>query len=220
MDKLNSDMVLETLNRLPIESVLQCRRVCAIWRNLLGKPKTAEKYYECAGFGYCHSTCAYKVVRSLYKGNGKHGVKVYTLGNGNGWEDKPEEISYAFTGTGVFANGAVHWLIDTTISKCDIVAFDLEDETFRCLPSPLFHFTCNSSINVTLEGDLSLCLPYIEQGEPMMDGWVFKKKNMNNCRLSTRLAECTYINSFTLDQGVQQKIGLCLKVPTIIPNRE
>lgn len=31
----------------------------------------------------------------------------------------------------------------------------------------------------------------------MMDVWVFKKKNINNCRRSTRLKARSYINSFT-----------------------
>lgn len=51
--------------------------------------------------------------------------------------------------------------------------------------------------SVTLEGDLCLCLPDVKQGEPMMDVWVFKKKNINNCRRSTRLKARSYINSFT-----------------------
>ncbi|KAI3892508.1 hypothetical protein MKX03_018069 [Papaver bracteatum] len=37
----------------------------------------------------------------------------------------------------------------------------------------------------------------MKQGEPMMDIWLFKEKNMKNCRRSTRLKERTYCNSFT-----------------------
>ncbi|KAI3852804.1 hypothetical protein MKX03_028638 [Papaver bracteatum] len=44
MENLSSDIVLEILSRLPktregIKSILQCRKVCRLWRSLLGKPK-------------------------------------------------------------------------------------------------------------------------------------------------------------------------------------
>ncbi|KAI3852654.1 hypothetical protein MKX03_003300, partial [Papaver bracteatum] len=44
MENLKSDIILEILSRLPKTNTafkygLQCREVCRIWRNLLGKPK-------------------------------------------------------------------------------------------------------------------------------------------------------------------------------------
>ncbi|KAI3851106.1 hypothetical protein MKW92_050133, partial [Papaver armeniacum] len=49
MENLTSDIVREILSRLPktetgFKSVLQCREVCKLWENLLGKPKTGTLF--------------------------------------------------------------------------------------------------------------------------------------------------------------------------------
>ncbi|KAI3839594.1 hypothetical protein MKW92_041386 [Papaver armeniacum] len=96
------------------------------------------------GFGYCRSTKTYKVVKigqsSVLKlgqsdANFKASVQVYTLGEGSGWRYKPQ-VTYMLSGSGVFANGALHWLIKKrpSSSKCVVVAFDLADENFLVSP--------------------------------------------------------------------------------------
>ncbi|XP_026432312.1 F-box/kelch-repeat protein At3g23880-like [Papaver somniferum] len=294
MENLSSDIIQEIFTRLPIKSVLQCRKVCRFWRYLLGKPKTGmlfadfpkyyslvdlyygeppweivnfnpneaseyfnkivtqlsnvdtkfysfrligscnglvcykacdpnfghvmyifnpitgerirvqdmsvDEYFQCVGFGYCHSTDEYKVVRIRYLENGKDCIQVYTLGDGNGWRDIKEidYTSYMFQGFGVFANGALHWLDER--SNFDIVAFNLTDGILRSLPSPPCHIPVGSYYNInlgSLGGNLYLCLRYIKRGEHMTDIWVFKKRNMNNCRRGTRINERTCFNSFT-----------------------
>ncbi|KAI3836054.1 hypothetical protein MKW92_001070 [Papaver armeniacum] len=89
------------------------------------------------GFGYCRSTKTYKLVKIGQSYVAKQTVNVYTLGDGSGWRCKPA-VSFDLQESGVLANGALHWLIKKRSSSyhCDIVAFDLADETFRCLPSP------------------------------------------------------------------------------------
>lgn len=133
-------------------------------------------------------------IRFFYFENHKRGVQVYILGDGSGWRDKPE-VTYQFKESGVFANGALHWIANTTRSERHTVAFDLAAGTFQTIGS-LRGFRSYSSISVTLERDLCLCL-YEEQGEIMMEVWVFRKKNINNCRRRLRLKARTYVNSFT-----------------------
>ncbi|XP_026432315.1 F-box protein At3g07870-like [Papaver somniferum] len=294
MENLSSDIIQEIFSRLPVKSVLQCRKVCRLWRSLLEKPKigmlfadfpkyyrpvelyygeppgemvnsncnkaseyfnkivtqlshvdtnffsfrlvgscnglvcyracdpkfghvmyifnpitgerirvqdmSVDEYFQCVGFGYCHSTDAYKVVRIRYLENEEQHIQVYTLGDGSGWRDIQEIActSYMFQGFGVFANGVLHWL--NKRSNCDIVAFNLTDGKLRSLPSPPCHIPAGSCDNInlgSLEGNLYLCLRYKNRGEPMMDIWVFKKRNMNNCRRGTRTKEHTFFNSFT-----------------------
>ncbi|XP_026432652.1 uncharacterized protein LOC113330012 [Papaver somniferum] len=52
MENLSLDLVFEILNRLPVKSFLQCRRVSKIWRNLLGKSKTAINWIQAQSASY------------------------------------------------------------------------------------------------------------------------------------------------------------------------
>ncbi|KAI3890706.1 hypothetical protein MKX03_023129 [Papaver bracteatum] len=142
------------------------------------------KYYMCAGFGYCHSTDTYKVVKSCRIKNCKKQFQVYTLGDGSGWRVIPE-FTYTFLESGVYVNGALLWLngyskdsgvrLDGDVlwengySNTDIVAFDLADETFRSLPSPPCRIPFNYCTHVNL-GSL---------GQHLYVDLHYKKRKMN-----------------------------------------
>lgn len=172
------------------------------------------------GFGYCHLTDAYKVVRIREVDPYKQDVQVYTLGDGRGWRDI-QDITYWFQESGVFINGALHLL---SRGHGDIVAFDLTSEAFRSLPSPChipYHSYKHTNLG-SLGGDLYLWHSNMEQSEPMTDIWVFRNKNLNNCRDSTRLQEQTYLNSFTWIKVISRIWGapLTQERKLLIPNRE
>ncbi|XP_026379590.1 11S globulin subunit beta-like [Papaver somniferum] len=152
-------------------------------------------YCGCAGFGYCHSTNVYKIVQICFFGNSKGRVVVYTLGDGMGWRELGK-TTYEFLESGIFAHGALYWL--NKKSKYSVVAFDLEDETFQDIPSPpCHHIPSDSYMKVilgSLGGNLYMLRSYYKEGERMMDVFIFKKKNMNDC--ATRVKERAYFNSY------------------------
>ncbi|XP_026440555.1 F-box/kelch-repeat protein At3g23880-like [Papaver somniferum] len=154
--------------------------------------------HDHVGFGYCRSTNTYKLVK-IARGSkkGKQHVKVYTLGDRSGWRDKPE-ITYEVSGSGVFANGAVHWVINKrSPTNCDIVAFDLAEESFRPIPPPPCHPKSFHDVNLgCCEANIYMCHPYTKKKEDKMDIWVFEKKNMNNCG-SNSLEESMWIRRFS-----------------------
>ncbi|XP_026458652.1 putative F-box protein At1g26515 [Papaver somniferum] len=99
------------------------------------------------GFGYLPSTKEYKVVRysnNLLNGDGEaqgH-VDVYTLGSQSGWRGQ-ENIPYRFYSSGLFANGAIHWIRKTGRGRhlvYKIVAYDLPDEKFKYVSSLPFDY--------------------------------------------------------------------------------
>ncbi|XP_026430626.1 uncharacterized protein LOC113327697 [Papaver somniferum] len=106
-------------------------------------------------------------------------ILVYTLGSGIGWRNAKKKMAYDVNGlyvshhrSGVFANGAIHWVDDRGI----VVAFILADEEFRERPSPL----CSRQIGnlrPILElhvFDDYLCV-YVCQQDRGFDIWVLKK---------------------------------------------
>ncbi|XP_026384150.1 F-box protein At3g07870-like [Papaver somniferum] len=109
-----------------------------------------------AGFGYVPSKNEYKVVRVFYPANlmAMGQVQVYTLGDGNGWRDQGEINYELFPSSGVFADGAIHWI---HLERQKIVSFDLEDEVFRYLPLPPLLSCANYHTRlVVLRGCVSL----------------------------------------------------------------
>ncbi|XP_026458659.1 F-box/kelch-repeat protein At3g06240-like [Papaver somniferum] len=110
------------------------------------------------GFGYLPSTNEYKVVRCSYtelNNVWKGHMEVYTLGSQSGWREK-ETIPYKFYSSGLFANGAIHW-IGKTNGGARIVAYDLADEKFKDIPSLPFDFLKGYD---ALTGRLQLGLEY------------------------------------------------------------
>ncbi|XP_026458660.1 F-box protein At3g07870-like [Papaver somniferum] len=96
------------------------------------------------GFGYLPSTNEYKVVRCCYEwlnGGWKGYVEVCTLGSQSGWRGQ-ENIPYTIflSQSGLFVNGAIHWICETVRKMCKIVAYDLSDEKFKNVSSPPFDF--------------------------------------------------------------------------------
>ncbi|KAI3890609.1 hypothetical protein MKX03_010686 [Papaver bracteatum] len=195
---LNGLVCYVTLGVIYILNPITGERICLSSVKTRNKRKRIclpkmDGYFDCAGFGYCHRAEAYKVVKIRYRVNRMRSVQVYTLGDTSGWRDKPD-TTYEFGEPGVFPNGALYWF--SKKSDCHtILAFDLADETFQCLPSPLpghIHSYFYMDVNLgSLEGNLYLCHPYKKEGERMMDIWMFEKGNMKNCQGSTHLKEQT-----------------------------
>ncbi|XP_026385068.1 F-box protein At3g07870-like [Papaver somniferum] len=96
------------------------------------------------GFGYLPSTNEYKDVRWCceWLNSGWQGyVEVCTLGSQSGWRGM-ENVPYKmqFSQSGLFVNGAIHWICETGRKMCKIVAYDLSDEKFKNVSSPPFDF--------------------------------------------------------------------------------
>ncbi|XP_026410633.1 F-box protein At3g07870-like [Papaver somniferum] len=99
-----------------------------------------------SGFGYCHSTKEYKVVRIFsQKGDLRH-VQVYTVGGQ--WRCIRSKLRYFnCASSGIYANGSLHWLDQnySEMPELKIVAFDLEHEKFYPVPMPT-DATCYSVV--------------------------------------------------------------------------
>ncbi|OVA12144.1 F-box domain [Macleaya cordata] len=150
--------------------------------------------YMVSGFGYNPSTNEYKVVRICYSLEkpliGQ--VQVYTLGGisfstRSRWRNK-SEINYVLCGDrnnrlrpGILANGALHWL-----DKEDkIVAFDLEDEEFRLLPSPPNCYRSDTRFYSVRLQVLGGCLCLIHQkNDKHVEIWSLKKKKKKKTKMS------------------------------------
>ncbi|XP_026432773.1 F-box protein At3g07870-like [Papaver somniferum] len=139
------------------------------------------------GFGYIISTNEYKVVRfyrSDYEFDRKIHAHVYTLGSQVGWriiDDKIPIGRYSkFVSSGIFANGAIHWLEthnNGIAPEVNIVAFDLADEKFKSVTSPSREKRAVPK-RALLGGNLCVVFHLRES----IDIWAFKK-NVNNKRV-------------------------------------
>ncbi|PIA30017.1 hypothetical protein AQUCO_05700015v1 [Aquilegia coerulea] len=103
-----------------------------------------NSYLGSTGFGFDASTNTYKVVHtSGFRDSHRlfqTGVEIYTLGSGT-WRKINEAWFYVsrYTHQTVFVHGALHWEIcfgQANFENCQIVAIDIEAETFRALKIP------------------------------------------------------------------------------------
>ncbi|XP_026416143.1 uncharacterized protein LOC113311527 [Papaver somniferum] len=136
-----------------------------------------------SGFGYCHSTNEYKIVRmySDYEEQKKYHVLVYTVGSGE-WRNKGSINISPFDLEGIYANDALHWLhqFDNNQLHEDYttVAFDLKDEKFQFIPLPGFDLEYKLRPKLLVGNNLYL---YTIGGEPYCtDIWEYKRKNPKN----------------------------------------
>ncbi|XP_026379943.1 F-box protein At3g07870-like [Papaver somniferum] len=137
------------------------------------------------GFGYVGSTNEYKVVRIHFKYWGGI-VQVYTLGSHLGWRDKgnvpPLSPIFSTKESGVFANGALHWIND-----CEqILVFGLADEEFCFIPSPPYYTYNNNWLYssfklILLGGNLCVVHSNYEFTSRRLDIWVLKKNIGTSC---------------------------------------
>ncbi|XP_026379809.1 F-box protein At3g07870-like [Papaver somniferum] len=137
------------------------------------------------GFGYLHSSNEYKVVR--IDCNLKT-IYAYTLGSGVGWriiKDKRPYLlqsSSIFCNGGIFANGAIHWLESIKAWENQNVAFDLEDEKFKSVPSPPWEYYHALTNLALLGGNLCVVSRCTCDYERRLDIWAFKKAVINDTR--------------------------------------
>ncbi|XP_026410183.1 F-box protein At3g07870-like [Papaver somniferum] len=130
------------------------------------------------GFGYIPATNEYKIVRIHYTMAKEGRVQVYTLGSNLGWRDVGRmpfflpllrDVSNRALGRipfipplfGVFANGAVYWLVDLTTEK------------FKSVTSPPLNGHVQPRL--LLLGEY-LCLVLKNAMYDWIDIWVFQKK--------------------------------------------
>ncbi|KAI3944134.1 hypothetical protein MKW92_015670 [Papaver armeniacum] len=137
------------------------------------------------GFGYCHLTGEYKVVRlySISEERYASYAQVYTIGS-NKWRDMEALIDgtlFYDSGPGIFANGVLHWLgNEQEAGRNRIVVFDLEDEKFRELPLPPLEASevdySNPENELKLLGG-NLC--WLRRTWYRIDIWAYKKNILN-----------------------------------------
>ncbi|XP_026416010.1 putative F-box protein At1g71320 [Papaver somniferum] len=99
-----------------------------------------------SGFGYCPSTNEYKVV-TIYHNPSAEGHKAHVQGYtvGGEWRyigfiDRYKRCRFVCF-SGIYANGVLYWLyvsdpVLVRLQECEIVAFNLEGETFDYIPLP------------------------------------------------------------------------------------
>ncbi|XP_059659073.1 F-box protein CPR1-like [Cornus florida] len=122
------------------------------------------------GFGYDCVHDDYKVVRM---------VEFYGKDKSNLWrriQDFPYYLWYRGRASGVFASGALHWVVspkpESDKSRL-IAAFDLADKEYRLVPQPDNYSLVNSHMSmVVLEGCLCLLCNYFSVH---VDIWVMKE---------------------------------------------
>ncbi|PIA36532.1 hypothetical protein AQUCO_03300013v1 [Aquilegia coerulea] len=136
-----------------------------------------NSYPRCTGFGFDASTNTYKVVHTSGFRDGNRlfqtGVEIYNLGSGT-WRKKNDDIPASFivrkyTHRAVFVRGALHWEIRDgreEFENCQIVAIDIEAETFRALQRPIM-----SQHSLTSLGE-RLCL--VENATFQTVVWIMK----------------------------------------------
>ncbi|XP_026398727.1 F-box protein At3g07870-like [Papaver somniferum] len=139
-----------------------------------------------SGFGYCHSTKEYKVVRIFSQKGDLRLVQVYTVGGK--WRCiRPKLRYFNCASSGIYANGSLHWLDQSysQIPERKIVAFDLEHEKFYSVPMPT-DATCFSvvrSVSYLLGGNNNLYLVHTENN--CTDIWAYKLKRKKNSNAIT-----------------------------------
>ncbi|KAL5709438.1 hypothetical protein ACHQM5_020126 [Ranunculus cassubicifolius] len=128
------------------------------------------------GFGYDRVRDDYKCVqlmsRDVYPNYSEFNVFSMKNGSRKTIRDVPYDVAYAKE-LGVFVSGALHWVVwvKKTVNKV-IVAFDIEKNVFREVPSPTTvdqDFELNLGL---LQGQLCVLRKYV--GCPDIDIWVMK----------------------------------------------
>ncbi|XP_042515424.1 F-box protein At3g07870-like [Macadamia integrifolia] len=118
------------------------------------------------GLGYYPSTKEYKVVRIFYHAfdgiNDQYsfGAEIYTL-RSKSWRDVRSTPPYAVTGKPVFAEGSLHWMINSELhpNKTEhvILSFNIAREEFSVMPHPDIGLKNHDMLAlVDLGGSLSL----------------------------------------------------------------
>nr|XP_011463645.1 PREDICTED: F-box/kelch-repeat protein At3g23880-like [Fragaria vesca subsp. vesca] len=90
------------------------------------------------GFGFCPTSEVYKVVvfTSPSEGTDHEEVKVLTVGSGV-WRSIGNCVyHFGYQPYGVYVNGFLYWIVQTSEGCASICAFDIERECFRELPLP------------------------------------------------------------------------------------
>ncbi|KAK9273620.1 hypothetical protein L1049_018430 [Liquidambar formosana] len=117
------------------------------------------------GLGFDYRTNTYKIVHVFFRElsdwtSYSLGVEVHTLGTSS-WREIGEIPPYPICGRPVFAQSALHWIVDPLFA-CDnlrgmIVSFDIEEEVFGSTPHPDFGWkTCDMFHLVDLRGFLAM----------------------------------------------------------------
>ncbi|XP_074263037.1 F-box protein CPR1-like [Silene latifolia] len=128
--------------------------------------QAAETFgHFCYGFGYDNATRDFKCVRIMQRLFKEIGyllceVMLYSQKT-NCWKRVPDFPCYSLPcdrGVGVFVHETLHWVGTNSNDVYEfIVAFNLRDEAFSCLPLPNFHFkTCRGLHVGTVDGILCL----------------------------------------------------------------
>ncbi|OWM67594.1 F-box/kelch-repeat protein At3g06240-like [Punica granatum] len=106
-------------------------------------PDTAGRQFF-YGFGYDCSTDDYKLLKGSTPSYGSQSVdtiaEIYSCRTNTWRRMKYDRVPYV-TGRGLFLNGSLHWLVETDLTDNDgmIVSFDVTNEKFGGLVSPLSH---------------------------------------------------------------------------------
>ncbi|KAI3925098.1 hypothetical protein MKW98_009748 [Papaver atlanticum] len=176
---------------------------------LLDEKKSINGVFIVHGFGYHPKTNEYKVVRISYVGipgnpsfELKGRVEVYTLG-GSGRRNAGETNYFLWSNrlysgdpAGFCVNGAIHWKCN---ESTDIVVFDLADEEFHLLRSPITRLPIIGLSRrklIVMRG--CLCLEYWYSPSLEMELWVLKKnKEENSSSSSDHMNEQYYYKSWS-----------------------
>ncbi|XP_026379787.1 F-box/kelch-repeat protein At3g23880-like [Papaver somniferum] len=133
------------------------------------------------GFGYLESKNEYKVVSFYFdRCKQKRYAHVYTLGSRAGWtivQTNYNPYILNFNSSGIFANGAIHWLNvnKNSVWDCKIVALDLADEKFKFVPSPPLDYNTARVIPKLVLLGKNLCTVFHHTGSDQgIDIWSLK----------------------------------------------
>ncbi|KAK9285982.1 hypothetical protein L1049_025184 [Liquidambar formosana] len=147
----------------------------------LPKIKRGPKHLSASGFGISSKTKQYKVITMTYRQVLSHELEaqIHTVGSGT-WRTighVPYDFSCALSG--IFLNGALHWIARDDNKSGLLCAFDIENEQFLTIPLPPISFF-GRKIDWSNLGVLGGCLCVFASGENLfffyskLEMWVLK----------------------------------------------
>ncbi|XP_059315925.1 F-box/kelch-repeat protein At3g23880-like isoform X1 [Lycium ferocissimum] len=166
------------------------KRETFLWNPTIRKSKELPKlqvdltlgcsYYCKYGFGYDELHDDYKVVYIDYYGNSSY-INIYSLRT-DSWRTVNElQDIFLVNSSGKFVNGKLYWVSSTGIginNVCNIISFDLADETWGKLELPSCGEVDSHFILGVVGSDLSLIYT-CRLGTTTSDVWIMKDCGVN-----------------------------------------
>ncbi|XP_043718177.1 F-box protein At3g07870-like [Telopea speciosissima] len=168
-------------------------------------PGRTVSRFPVMGFGYSPSKDVYKVIRVIYfhvdrtwSSSCSSLVQVHTLGS-DSWR-RIGEIPFEIRDwlSGVFVNGALHWIAIRSSRPDTIVSFDVGNEKFRKMPQPYFGDDGFQSKLEVLGGFLCMICTYYDNRVKI---WVMKDYGVKE----------SWIKQFSISQPMVIGNFKCLK---------